>query len=109
MPRLQPKLRFNFLRPKGLPWLAVILWFSIFLPIAGRAALETATNSNAALLSEATNHIGRWIWDTNTTDKQTCRFWKSFGIPRDAKISCATLRITCDNGYTLFLDGREIG
>ena len=61
------------------------------------------------MLSEATNHIGRWIWDTNTTDKQTCRFWKSFGIPRDAKISGATVRITCDNGYTLFLDGREIG
>jgi two-component sensor histidine kinase len=61
------------------------------------------------LLSDATNHLGQWIWDTNTLDKQTCRFWKSFEIPRDAKISGATLRITVDNGYTLFLDGQEIG
>jgi two-component sensor histidine kinase len=109
MPRLQPKSHCNFLTRRGLPWLAVILWFSILFPIAGRAAAETPTNTNAALLSEATNHIGRWIWDTNTTDKQTCRFWKSFEIPRDAKISRATVRITADNGYTLFLDSREIG
>lgn len=60
-------------------------------------------------LLEATNHLGKWIWDTNTFDKQTCRLWKAFEIPAGAKISHATLLITVDNGYTLFLDGQEIG
>src|SRR5215469_17280887 len=61
------------------------------------------------LLAEMTNHMGHWIWDTNTADKQTCRFWKSFLVPAGVKISRATLRITADNSYTLFLDGQEIG
>ena len=109
MPRLQPKSHCNFPTRRGLPWLAVILWFSIFFPPAAQAAEETSTNTIAPLLSEATNHLGQWIWETNTTDKQTCRFWKPFDIPRDTKISRATVRITVDNGYTLFLDGQEIG
>lgn len=72
-------------------------------------AAVARTNLAAGVLLDATNHLGRWIWDTNTTDKQTCRLWKFFVIPPDAKISRATLRITVDNGYTLFLDGRELG
>jgi signal transduction histidine kinase len=109
MPRHQPKSRFNFLTRQGLPWLTIILWFCVFFPSTGPAAEEISTNSAAVLISEATNHLGLWIWDTNTTDKQTCRFWKSFVIPPDAKISHATVRITVDNGYTLFLDGQELG
>lgn len=111
MPRLQPKSRFNFLTRGGLPWLAVILWFSLLFPIAGRAVEATVTNTatTANMISDATNHIGCWIWDTITMDKQTCRFWKSFEIPRDVKMSRATVRITADNSYTLFLDGQEIG
>src|SRR5208282_2226641 len=100
MPRVQPKSHCNFLIRRGLPQLAVMLLFSVFLPVAGLAAGETSTNTAASPLSEATNHLGQWIWETNTFDKQTCRFWKSFEIPRDAKISSATLRITVDNGYT---------
>ena len=60
-------------------------------------------------LFEATNHLGQWIWDTNTFDKQICRLWKAFEIPRGAKTASAILNITVDNGYTLFLDGREVG
>jgi signal transduction histidine kinase len=60
-------------------------------------------------LVEATNHLGRWIWDTNTFDKQTCRLWKAFEIPPAANVTRAILRITVDNGYFLFLDGRELG
>ena len=58
---------------------------------------------------EATNHIGVWIWETNRADKQTVRFWKAYEIPAGAKVFRAMLRISVDNGYTLFLDGREIG
>ena len=91
-------------------------WLALFLILgsaAGRAAETPATNATtpAAVdwLLEATNHIGQWIWTTNFTDKQSCRLWRAFEIPAGAKISRATLRITVDNGYTLFLDGHEIG
>jgi signal transduction histidine kinase len=56
----------------------------------------------------STNGVGSWIWDTTTFDKQTCRFWRSFDIPHST-VARATLRFTVDNGYRLFLDGREIG
>jgi signal transduction histidine kinase len=65
--------------------------------------------SNTKDLAEAARHIGKWIWDTNTFDKQSCRFWKSFEIPRGAKVTNALFYITADNSYSLFLDGREIG
>lgn len=58
---------------------------------------------------EATNHLGQWIWETNSFSKQTVRLWRDFEIPASKKITHATLRITVDNGYTLFLDGNEIG
>lgn len=66
-------------------------------------------NADSDRTAEATNHLGRWIWDSRTFDKQTCRLWKSFVIPPGSAVSRAILRITVDNGYRLFLDGREIG
>ena len=53
--------------------------------------------------------IGNWIWTANVTDKQTCRLWRAVQVPADTFVSRAMLRITADNGYRLFLDGREIG
>jgi len=53
--------------------------------------------------------VGNWIWTDKTEDKQTCRFWRRFNVPRGALVTLAMLRITADNGYRLFLDGREIG
>jgi signal transduction histidine kinase len=53
--------------------------------------------------------MGSWIWETNTFDRQTVRFWKAFEIPAGKIIQRARLRITADNEYTLYLDGREIG
>jgi len=76
------------------------------------AAETPATNTTAAAgdwLLEATNHLGQWIWTTNSFDKQTCRFWRAFEIPRGTKVARATLRLSVDNGFTLFLDGHEIG
>jgi hypothetical protein len=64
-------------------------------------------------LSERGSHnfgdMGSWIWETNTFDRQTVRFWKWFQIPSTTKATRARLRITGDNEYTLFLDGRELG
>ena len=53
--------------------------------------------------------IGNWIWTANVTDKQTCRLWRTVQVPAETFVSRAMLRITADNGYRLFLDGREIG
>jgi len=64
-------------------------------------------------LSERGSHnfsdMGSWIWETNTLDRQTVRFWKSFEIPAGATVSRARLRVTGDNEYILYLDGRELG
>jgi len=81
----------------------------LFLPLPKTQAAGPATNTPADWMLEATNHLGRWIWDTNSFDKQTVRFWRAFEIPAGAKISRANLRLTVDNGYTLFLDGAQIG
>jgi signal transduction histidine kinase len=53
--------------------------------------------------------VGAWIWTTNVCDKQTCRLWHSFNVPKSTLMAKAILRITADNGYRVFLDGREIG
>jgi len=53
--------------------------------------------------------IGRWIWTTNFTDKQVCHLWRAFTIPATNVVRKANLRLTADNLYRLYLDGREIG
>jgi signal transduction histidine kinase len=57
----------------------------------------------------AVSHMGRWIWTDTTTDKQTCRLWHTFNIPDGAVISRASLYITVDNGFRLYVDGEDIG
>src|ERR1041385_4716995 len=71
---------------------------------AGAAEVHSTTNTPVSPPSE-TNSVGSWIWDTATFDKQTCRFWPAFEIPHFT-LARALLRITVDNGYRLFLDGR---
>lgn len=76
------------------------------------AVLNTNAINDLAFSNQiykATNAVGAWIWNTNTFDKQSCRFWKSFEVPKGAMVSEAILYITVDNGYRLYLDGREIG
>lgn len=97
-----------FIRRGGWSWVAFIL-FLPFISSEKVRADEPSTNSQLDWVFTATNHLGQWIWDTNTFDKQTVRFWKTFQIPAGEIISRAALHITVDNGYTLFLDGEEIG
>jgi signal transduction histidine kinase len=70
------------------------------------AADATLTSSPAPT---NTLGLGAWIWDSQTYDKQICRLWRNFDIPETATVNEALLRITADNGYRLFLDGREVG
>lgn len=58
---------------------------------------------------DTTSGVGSWIWDHQTSDRQECRFWKSFEIPRGASVKSARLRITADNFYFVFLDGQPVG
>jgi len=53
--------------------------------------------------------LGSWIWTTNFQEKQISRFWKTFAIPENDRVRQALLRITADNSYHLYLDGRDIG
>jgi two-component sensor histidine kinase len=112
MPAQKRKSFFQILTP--MAWLRAGITGVVFLLSFGRLeaapplTVQGQTDPNDWIM-EATNHMGRWIWDTNTFDKQTCRLWKEFDIPPGAKVKRAIMHITVDNGFSLFLDGREIG
>ena len=76
----------------------------VLRPLREAGRLEIGTTPEASELG-----IGDWIWTTNVTDKQTCRLWRAFTIPKDSQVIRAELRMTADDSYTAFLDGREIG
>ncbi len=83
------------------------------LIITNRADLDDPNEPVKDSLTERGSHnlsdMGSWIWDTNTFDRQTVRFWKSFEIPSGTTVRRARLRLTADNEYILYLDGRELG
>ena len=70
---------------------------------------EPVTDSLSQRGSHNYQDMGLWIWETNTFDRQTVRFWKSFDVPENDTVKRARLRVTGDNEYILFLDGRELG
>src|SRR6267378_503598 len=86
-------------------------WLALICAWRGEAGEPAKTNllSEVAIDESPTNGLGDWIWAEKTLDLQTCRFWKSFEIPNAAVVVHARLRITADDEYTLFLDGREVG
>lgn len=73
----------------------------------GAASVAQPTPASHEICQEL--EIGAWIWTTNFEDKQTCRLWRGFVIPHGKKISRAILKVSADNGYSIFLNGREIG
>jgi signal transduction histidine kinase len=76
----------------------------VLQPLLQAGLLETGTTPEASELG-----IGDWIWTTNLLDRQTCRLWQSFEVPNNTRVVRAGLRMTADNSYTAWLDGREIG
>jgi signal transduction histidine kinase len=87
-------------------WRLLLLLFSLFPALT---ALPQDDDASRAQIAEALRHVGKWIWATNTFDKQTIRLWNSFSIPPREKVSSAIIYITVDNSYRLLLDGREVG
>lgn len=95
----------------GLCLLACLLWagscnvaMSQDLP----SRMQAGQNEGRDVL-DPTWGVGPWIWAPQTYDKQTCRLWRSFEIPRGATVARAQLHIGVDNGYRMILDGRELG
>jgi signal transduction histidine kinase len=79
------------------------------IPLAAADDLWSAVPSSFNSVLNTTSGLGAWIWTTNVYPRQTCRFWKAFEVPSASPVVRAALRIAADNGYTLFLDGREVG
>jgi signal transduction histidine kinase len=89
-------------------------WFLaslVALPLAAFGAPDIVNHSAGPSPSvlDQFNHLGSWIWDVETFDKQTCRMWRAFEVPENVGVVRAQLRVSADNGYRLFLDGLEIG
>jgi len=103
-PHSKPSCRPAPTRVRG--WWPLAVWCLALFFAPGLHAEEATSGSQ---LDNVTPYLGRWIWDRQTLDKQTCRFWKTFVIPPERKVTSAVLYITADNGYYVFLDGREIG
>jgi two-component sensor histidine kinase len=86
---------------------------------AGLSALAEIVDQNAFVAEPSVEEgqhlldpewgVGAWIWAAETRDKQTCRFWRTFKIPRGATVAKARIHICVDNGYRLMLNGRELG
>ena len=52
----------------------------------------------------------KWIWHPAATDAaQTCRLRRSFEIPAGRHVVTAPLKVSADDRYVLFLDGRPVG
>lgn len=100
-------------------WLKVVLvfslaWAGIAPAWAGNAhaaasQADLTTYHMGQIPSDATKGLGSWIWTDYTSDRQKCRLWKEFDIPYGTKAVSARLRMTADDGYQFFLDGRELG
>lgn len=76
---------------------------------AGSNEVKSATAKVPSNGFDRTNGVGSWIWDSKLEDKQICRFWRAFEIPKSNVVVRAELNITADNSYSVFLDGREVG
>lgn len=95
-------LAWKRLRAVGLTW---VLLQSFWLPWAfGPVGFE-----GIPVRLDPEWAVGAWIWDRTALDKQTVRLWRAFEIPAGAVVARAQLRITADNGFRLFVNGREIG
>lgn len=89
----------------------LLVWLTRSLPAAETPAgnqAEPRAYRLATVPSDAKEGLGAWIWADKTYDHQSCRLWKDFEIPSDAKVTQARLRIAVDDGYQLYLDGREL-
>ncbi len=60
-------------------------------------------------VNSPTHSLGTWIWAKETTNRQVCQFWRAFELPATNAVVRSRLRLTADNEFVLYLDGRELG
>lgn len=95
-------------------WLVVLVWLRAGLVFgAGQPAEDSPPGLSVVrgqnIPVDAKQGLGAWIWTDKTFDRQSCRLWKEFELPPKTKVISARLRMTADNGYRFYLNGRELG
>lgn len=83
--------------------------------VEGPATVEMATPPGGTALTAFSAHLAdpeqsdlHWIWDQAVTDEKATRYFRrSFNL--DAVPAQARINITADNGYMLYINGKEIG
>ena len=86
-----------------------------FKDVTGPAEVNLAVPAGgtplAAFTSELagdTGSVAKWIWDYKAPDEKTTRYFRrSFDLA--AVPAAAHLNITCDDGYVVWLNGKELG
>ena len=54
--------------------------------------------------------LGQWIWHPDAQpNAHTCWFRKSFIVPAGKAVSRAEMRITADNSFALYVNGKRVG
>lgn len=54
--------------------------------------------------------MGKWIWHPKGSQRaHSCWFRKTFVLPRGREVRKAIVKITADNEYVLYVNGRKIG
>lgn len=89
--------------------LCLCLAFAAVRVLAQEQTLQQPEHKQPKPVLDTEWGVGSWIWAEETFNKQACRLWKSFNIPTKTSVARATLRLTADNGFRLFMDGRELG
>jgi signal transduction histidine kinase len=108
--QLVPVLPVNLCRVGRWCLIGLLFWAGLArLPAAFGATPTVPAVAESKVRLDTNFWVGSWIWGAVTEDKQTCRFWKTFTVPTGTVVTKALVRITADNGYRLFLDGRELG
>ena len=91
----------------------LLAFLSLFCPLQSigdtNAAIGDMLGDNDDPHHNPLEFLGPWIWESKTLEMQVCRFWKAFELPSTNKVVSANLSITADNGFRLYLDGRELG
>jgi len=70
------------------------------------AAPDTAA-ANASFATAAFSLNARWIWASGDRAAPACTFRKL--VELDHLAERASVHITCDNGYTLYVNGQQVG
>jgi len=100
-----------------------LLFFCLSLILTSSELVANADSLGASsppaneLYKDPTNGLGSWIWAAKVADNQTVLLWRSFEIPKPlptdrlspVPVLSARLKMTVDNEFTVFLDGRELG